>query len=103
MIYLFENVETGDLEELDYQMGTAPKIGDVVDGMRRVPSFVLDAAGVDRITNKYPYVSHRLPSTIRGCKLVKTKNGRMKPLIQSRRHELEVMARNDLQRDGDGV
>lgn len=47
----------------------------------------------------YPYVSNRLPTTIKGCKMVKS-GSRLKPLIESERHEKKVMAMNDLVRDG---
>lgn len=51
--------------------------------------------------DKYPYVSNALPTTIQGCKMArnKRKDGRLsrpKPLIESARHEREVMAKNDL-------
>jgi hypothetical protein len=107
MIYAFES-SCGEEVTHGFPVEQAPRIGDqvVIPGhglCTRVASFVLDGAGIHRKTHQYPYVSHRLPSTTKGVDLVRTRNGRMKPLIKSRKHEEEVMAKNDLQRDGEGV
>lgn len=45
--------------------------------------------------NNYPYVSHRLPRHLEGCSC--DKSG--KPVITSRRHEMEVAARHGYTRD----
>jgi hypothetical protein len=105
-VYMFHDPEGNEVTAF-YSMAEAPKIGDmrVINGQecRRVPSFQIDA-GVARKTHQYPYLSNRLPTTIRGCELKRGRpGGRLKPEIRSRNHELEVMAQNDLQRDGEGV
>ncbi len=58
--------------------------------------------GIEARTDGYPRLSNSLPTTIRGVKLVADpKSGRLKPLITSRRHEREVMAKNDLVRESE--
>lgn len=105
-LYLFRDPDGNEVEEF-YPMTTAPKIGDtrVINGKncRRVASFQV-GAGVARVAHQYPYLSNRLPTTIRGCEMKRgKKGGRLKPEIRSQAHEREVMAINDLQRDGEGV
>ena len=55
------------------------------------------------IPNHDPYICHsQHPSQMKGCKTVRSKSGRMKPLIEGKRHEAEVMAINNLAKeDGD--
>lgn len=89
MIYLFKTKEGADIE-LDFPMGTAPKIGDWIirNGveMQRIASFQLDEGGIARKTHQYPYVSQTLPRNLEGCD--STKSG--KPIIRSQTHEREI-------------
>jgi hypothetical protein len=99
-LYLFDG--TDETIEVNQRM-SEPALAQI-DG-RKVSRIICppQLCGVERKTWGYPYVSNALPTTIKGCKMVqqKNKNGslsRPKPLIESRRHEREVMARNDLVR-----
>lgn len=94
--YVYEFNDTGDRVER-FQKMSEPPLSEI-DGraVQRVP-VVPQFMGADR-WKKYPYVSNRLPTTIKGCKLVKS-GGRMKPLIESEAHEKKVAAMNDLTKD----
>lgn len=94
--YVYEYQDTGDRVE-KFQLMRDEALTEI-DGraVQRVP-VVSQFMAPDRWT-KYPYVSNRLPSTIKGCKLVKS-GGRLKPLIESERHEKKVAAMNDLTKD----
>ncbi len=90
--------ETGNLVEIDLPMREAPSIGSIIvrDGrtLTRIPSLSVQ---VDPATNRsqYPYVSTALPRRLDGCK-----TDRMgKPIIMSKRHEREVMARHGFEKD----
>ena len=99
--YVFQ-YDDGSTVDQFYSMADAPKIGDVVtiNGRKatRIPHFHLDAAGIERKTHKYPYISNSLPSTIRGCDYA-VQNGRKKPVIRSQSHEREIAARYDYVKD----
>ena len=88
---------SGNVVEIDFPMREAPSIGDIIvrDGVElvRVPSMVQ----VDPATNRsqYPYVSTALPRRLQGCKT----NRQGKPVIMSKRHEREVMARHGFEKD----
>jgi hypothetical protein len=97
-IYLFRT-EDGELVEHHFPSRKAPRIGKTVmiGGQRctRAPSFRVGTAPESK--SNYPYLSNSLPRTTKGCKMkADPKTGRKKPLIESRRHEREVMAKNDL-------
>jgi hypothetical protein len=82
-----------------YRMADAPRIGDTVtiagEQCVRVPdSFQLDA-DIANVVHGYPYESNSLPRGLSGC--AKSKRG--KPIVQSRSHERELMARHNLRRD----
>jgi hypothetical protein len=103
--YLYQFTGTDETTEVVQSMRDDHLVE--IDG-RKVERIICrpELAGVSRTTWGYPYVSNALPTTLQGCKMVrqKKKNGtfsRPKPLIQSQRHEREVMARNDLQRAED--
>jgi hypothetical protein len=100
-IYLFESKD-GVLLELPFASAAAPRIGEEImhDGKlwTRIPSFVIGKGTMER-KSKYPYVSSALPPTVTGCKFVRSKSGRMKPVIESERHEREVAARHNLTKD----
>ena len=97
-IYVFQSAD-GHVVEAPFPVSKAPRIGDIIDRggveFRRVPSFHLDVAGVDRKTHKYPYVSRSLPRGLEGCKT----NTKSQPVIRSQQHEREVMARHGYDKD----
>lgn len=96
-IYLFKDKDNNNVEHL-MSSGDVPSIGEkmVIDGKEctRMASFIIDTAGIDRKTHKYPYVSRSLCRNAGGCKT--TKDG--KPIVTSQRHEREVAARHDMER-----
>lgn len=96
MLYEFRHEDTGEIAEFDFPMKTAPRIGDVVrrktGRWRRIASGVQVDSGNHR---QYPYVSNALPRNHAGCKL--THQG--KPIVESRRHERNLMSRFGYARD----
>ncbi len=108
-LYDFQS-DAGDIIEMAFSMREVPESIEQ-DGRiyRKIITSLPQLSGLDTARNrgeKYPYVSNRLPPTIDGCKTVRTRRkdgtmGRPKPLIESRKHEREVMARNDLVREDD--
>ena len=96
MIYEFLDID-GKLVELTYSMKEVPSIGCIInlDGkeLKRVAS---NSVQVDPATNRpqYPYVSACLPRNLSGCK---TQGG--KPIVESKRHEREIMARHGYVKD----
>ena len=94
-IYLFTDEDNNNVEHL-MSSSDVPSIGEkrVIDGKEctRKPSFIIDSAGINRKTHKYPYVSRTLCRNSEGCET--TKGG--KPIITSQRHEREVAARHDM-------
>lgn len=105
-LYTFQSAD-GEAREIAFSMRDAPATGEQIDIDGKVFTRVPDLpqlSGVERKTWGYPRLSNSLPTTTNGCKMVRQKkaNGtysRPKPLIESQRHEREVMARNDLVRD----
>jgi hypothetical protein len=101
-VYVFR-AKDGTIAEIHYAMADVPSIGAEidVDGVKytRIPSFKVGEGRINR-TNLYPYVSNALPPTTEGCKMVRGKRGRMKPVIESAKHEREVAARHGLTKDG---
>lgn len=87
----------GNVVELTMPMSDAPSIGDTIvrDGkaLLRIASLVQ----VDPATNRsqYPYVSHALPRRLPGCRT----DAKGKPIIESKRHERNVMARHGFEKD----
>lgn len=67
MIYEFENVATGEVVEREYPMGTAPRVGEEVEGLRRIlsrpqasfPDFRCHHVAYQLDVNKYPDIPHR--------------------------------------------
>ena len=94
-IYAFTTSDGQEVESF-FSSDEAPKIGDTVDinGVQctRIASFILDSAGIDRKTHKYPYVSRDLPRNLPGVGDY-DKQGR--PIIRSQSHERNVAAEND--------
>ena len=97
--YEFVNQESGSKVESYFSYDDAPRIGDVIviDGQecRRVPSFILDEAGIARKTHKYPYVSRTLPRNINGCDC----NHSGQPIIKSQAHERNVASEHDMAKE----
>ncbi len=94
--YMYE--DTGDVFEVVQRMNAEALTE--VDGriVRRVPSVGNFTMGKLGQSDKYPYISNALPSTIDGCKMVR-QGGRYKPLIENARHEREVAKKNNLVKD----
>tara|TARA_R110002096_G_scaffold305287_1_gene500153 strand:+ start:239 stop:538 length:300 start_codon:yes stop_codon:yes gene_type:complete len=97
-IYAFED-QNGAEHELFFNSSEVPSIGDTVEGdgktLTRVPSFVLDAAGISRKTHQYPYVSRSLPRNLEGADC----NKQGQPIIRSQAHERDVASRHDMEKD----
>jgi hypothetical protein len=95
--YAFIDESTGKSCELVFAMKDAPPIGATVevDGKRLVR--VVSDFQVDPATNRsqYPYVSSSLPRRLAGCKT----NSQGKPIIESRRHERNVMAQHGYEKE----
>lgn len=96
MRYEFRRAD-GTIVERVFPMGKAPSIGATIrdeDGSeltRIASSAQVDGRPMDSM---YPYVSHALSRNLRGCKTDRV--GR--PIIESKKHEREVMARHNLVR-----
>lgn len=97
-IYLFKDEDNNDVEHI-FTSDETPKIGEqvMIDGKlcTRRASFLIDSAGIERKTHKYPYVSRSLCRNSDGCKHTKTGQ----PIITSQKHEREVAARHDMVKD----
>jgi hypothetical protein len=95
--YSFIDESTGESCELVFAMKDAPSIGTTVevDGKQFVR--VVSDYQVDPGTNRsqYPYVSNSLPRRLDGCKT--DRHG--KPIIESRRHERNVMAQHGYEKE----
>lgn len=97
MKYEFSDSD-GNVIEIDMPMRDAPSIGSIItrDGkeLTRIASLSVQ---VDPATNRsqYPYVSQALPRNLSGCKTAK--GG--KPIVESKRHEREIMARHGYVKD----
>lgn len=93
------DVETGREHEVFRAMCAAPPIGTEFTHAgrtyRRTPSPSQVSADVEARVHGYPYCSRSLPRNLAGCD--KDRAGR--PIIRSRNHEREVMARHGLERD----
>jgi hypothetical protein len=95
--YSFIDESTGESCELVFAMKDAPSIGTTVevDGKQFVR--VVSDYQVDPGTNRsqYPYVSSSLPRRLDGCKT----DRQGKPIIESRRHERNVMAQHGYEKE----
>lgn len=97
MKYEFED-EDGKIVEISMSMAEAPSIGSIIhrDGraLRRIASVSVQ---VDPAANRsqYPYVSNALPRNLAGCRV----DSKGKPIVESRRHEQEIMARHGYAKD----
>jgi hypothetical protein len=98
-IYAFTTDDGQEIESF-FEFDEAPKIGDVVDinGIQctRVPSFVLDSAGINRKTHQYPYVSRALPRNLSG---VGDYDKKGRPIIRSQAHERNVASEHGYIKD----
>lgn len=101
-IYVFET-ECGQQVEKMFPVSDAPRIGDIIDidgnKCRRVASFMLDGAGIQRKTHQYPFVSNSLPKNLRvdGEKVATDNRGR--PIIRSQQHERNILRSIGWERD----
>lgn len=95
-LYAFVD-ENGNEHELFYNSSDVPSIGSTVEGdgkvLTRVASFILDTAGIERKTHKYPYVSRALSRNLEG---VGSYDGQGRPIIKSQSHERDVAARHGM-------
>jgi hypothetical protein len=97
MKYEFQD-QSGNVVEIDMPMRDAPSIGSIIEHegtlLTRIASMSVQ---VDPAVNRsqYPYVSHALPRNLSGC----SKYVGGKPIIESKRHEREVMARHGYVKD----
>lgn len=89
--------ESGNVVEIDMSMREAPSIGSIIERDGRRLTRIASAMQVDPGTNRsqYPYVSNSLPRKLAGCKT--TRSG--KPIVESKRHEREIMARHGYEKD----
>jgi len=87
----------GNVVEIEMPMRDAPSIGSIIEHEGRALTRIASAMQVDPGTNRhtYPYVSNALPRNLEGCKT----NRIGKPVIMSKRHEREVMARHGFEKD----
>jgi hypothetical protein len=96
MLYEFLD-PNGNVVEIAMRMSEAPSIGSIIthDGvtLTRIASTLQVDPGTNR--HQYPYVSTALPRGLHGCKT----NRQGKPIIMSKRHERDVMARHGFEKD----
>jgi hypothetical protein len=87
----------GNVVEITMLMRDAPSIGSIITHEGQTLTRIASTPQVDPGTNRsqYPYVSTSLPRRLEGCKA--TKQG--KPVIMSKRHEREIMARHGFEKD----
>jgi len=97
MIYEFKDKD-GNVVEIAMPMAKAPPIGGIINHegleLTRIASLSVQ---VDPATNRsqYPYVSNALPRNLSGCKT----DGKGKPIVESKRHEREIMSRHGYVKD----
>ncbi len=101
-LYTFQ-ADDGQTIDLPFSMAEVPSIGEKVDvdGRKYTRIFCGSVAtGMIAQHSKYPYLSNSLsPLATHGAKNIRVKSGKHKVLIESQRHEREVMASNDLVKD----
>lgn len=87
----------GNVVEIAMMMRDAPSIGSIITHEGQTLTRIASTPQVDPGTNRsqYPYVSTSLPRKLEGCKT--TKQG--KPIVMSKRHEREIMARHGFEKD----
>ena len=97
-IYPCIDVHSGEEVEVHRPMSAAPRIGQEFpfEGriVRRVASCHVHE-GVAAMVHGYPYTSNSLPRNLGGC----STDSAGRPIVRSRRHERELMARHGLERD----
>ena len=96
MKYEFTDTD-GNIVEIEMSMRDAPSIGSIIERDGRLLTRIASAMQVDPGTNRsqYPYVSNALPRRLEGCR--STPAG--KPIVESKRHERELMARHGYEKD----
>ena len=103
ILYTFQ-ADDGQTIDLPFESKDVPSIGETVEvegvTYRRVFCGRVGDGTIQQHA-KYPYTSNYLnPAAIKGASIVKTATGKKKILIKSAKHEREVMARNDLVKEG---
>ena len=95
--YEYESAD-GERVERFFRMSEAPD--QILVGGRSFKKMI-SATFEFRVAKHDPYICHsQSPAKMKGCKLVRDpRSGRMKPLIEGKRHEAEVMAINNLAKD----
>ena len=95
--------DEGEIVELYFTMAKVPGIGKIIRHNGRSLKRVFGGVRGEHITNqhsKYPYLSHSHTPWLPGCETAKDpRSGKLKPIIRSRQHERELMARHGLVRD----
>lgn len=96
MIYEFTD-KSGNIVEITMTMACAPAIGTTIthEGKKltRIASTSVQLdSGANR--SQYPYVSTALPRNLAGCKSVGGK-----PLVESKRHERNIMSQHGFEKD----
>jgi len=96
MIYEFLDKDN-NLVEISLSMRDAPSIGCTIEHEGRKLTRIASAVQVDPATNRsqYPYLSHALPRKLDGCRT----DHRGRPIIESKRHEREIMSRHGFEKD----
>ena len=99
MLYVFQDEQIGELVDLDFPSGKAPKIGKIIkrDGrrLRRIASCYLAVAQISRGVWGWPF---RSESVRRGC-CPERQDAKGRPIIKSQAHEREVLARTGYERE----
>jgi len=88
----------GNVVEISMLMRDAPSIGSIITHEGRTLTRIASTSvQVDPGANRsqYPYVSHALPRRLQGCKT----DRKGKPIVESKRHEREIMARHGFEKD----
>lgn len=110
--YPFQDIVTGELVDLKFDMAKVPPIGSTIEHagrtLRRLVANVrVSGTDTTREFERYPYVSHSLPRWTRpknepvGRRTEFDNHGR--PLIRSKRHEAEFAARMDMARQPEAL
>ncbi len=96
MIYEFLDQNCNHVE-LSMSMAEAPSIGAIITHEGRTLTRIASFMQIDPATNRhqYPYVSTSLPRRLSGCKVT----GQGKPIIESKRHERNIMAQHGFEKD----
>lgn len=100
MIYCYRCTQCDDVFEEDFPMGEAAEGVDCPSCTGHALRSYADEgnkvnSGAINASNQYPYTSLRLPRNLPGCPT----NEKGQPIITSKKHEREIMARHNYSRD----